>query len=83
MPEALRDCSLMLNARLANRKVDTADYRATLGWIFGYWDGAISYVDVCGHFPIEPGVMRDVILTSPLLKRDLDELRHLCFGTLV
>jgi len=83
MPESLMDCADLLSERLRNRKIDTDDYRATLGWIMGYWNGALPYVFVCKVNGVDPETLQDVILSTPLLARDLRELRHMCFGTLL
>ncbi|REG45418.1 hypothetical protein B0G80_9013 [Paraburkholderia sp. BL6669N2] len=83
MPESLMDCAALLSERLRNRKIDLDDYRATLGWIMGYWEGALPYVYVCKVNGVDPETMQDVILTTPLLERDLLELRRMCFGTLL
>ncbi|WP_350357349.1 hypothetical protein [Paraburkholderia fungorum] len=83
MPESLMDCADLLSERLRNRKIDTDDYRATLGWIMGYWNGALPYVFVCKVNGVDPETLQDVILSTPLLARDLRELRHICFGTLL
>ncbi|MFM0046050.1 hypothetical protein PQR05_29980 [Paraburkholderia sediminicola] len=83
MPESLMDCASLLSERLRNRKVDTDDYRATLGWIMGYWDGALPYDYVCKVNGVDPETMQDVIMSTPLLARDLGELKLLCLGTLL
>ncbi len=41
------DCATMLSERLRNVKLDIGDYHATLGWIMGYWHGALPYEYVC------------------------------------
>ncbi|APA90426.1 hypothetical protein BJG93_33090 (plasmid) [Paraburkholderia sprentiae WSM5005] len=83
MPESLMDCADLLSERLRNRKLDVDDYRATLGWIMGYWDGALPYVYVCKVNGIDPEALQDVIMSTPLLARDLRELQRMCFGTLL
>jgi len=85
LPEALRDCASMLSDRLCNRKIDGADYAATLGWIMGYWEGAVSYEYVCTHgrIRVSPDFFRDVILENALLTRDLRELQDMLFGRLL
>ena len=83
MPESLMDCAALLSDRLSNRKIDVDDYRATLGWIMGYWDGALPYVYVCKVNGVDPEAMQDVILSTPLLERDLRDLQRMCFGTLL
>ncbi|QGZ66984.1 hypothetical protein [Paraburkholderia acidisoli] len=83
MPESLMDCATMLSERLRNVKLDVDDYRATLGWIMGYWDGALPYEHVCSVNGIDPETLQAVIFDTPLLARDLDELRRLCFGSLL
>ena len=83
MSESLMDCAAMLSERLRNVKVDADDYRATLGWIMGYWSGALPYEHVCSVNGIDPETMQQVILDTPLLAHDLEELRRLCFGSLL
>ncbi|MEX3969873.1 hypothetical protein [Paraburkholderia caribensis] len=83
MPESLMDCADLLSERLRNRKIDVDDYRATLGWIMGYWDGALPYFYVCKVNGVDPEIMQDVILSTPLLERDLRELQRMCLGTLL
>ncbi|WGS55096.1 hypothetical protein LFL96_34665 (plasmid) [Paraburkholderia sp. D15] len=83
MPESLMDCATLLSERLRNRRIDVADYRATLGWIMGYWDGALPYVYVCKVSGVDPETMQDVIMSTPLLARDLAELKAMCLGTLL
>jgi hypothetical protein len=83
MPESLMDCADILSDRLRNRKIDVDDYRATLGWIMGYWDGALPYIYVCKVNGVDPEILQDVILSMPLLERDLRELQRQCFGTLL
>jgi len=83
MPESLMDCADLLSERLRNRKIDVEDYHATLGWIMGYWDGALPYVYVCKVNGVDPETMQDVIMSTPLLARDLRELKRACFGTLL
>jgi hypothetical protein len=83
MPESLMDCADLISERLRNRKIDVEDYRATLGWIMGFWDGALPYVYVCNVNGVDPEILQDVILSTPLLARDLCELRRMCFGTLL
>ncbi|MGF6812748.1 hypothetical protein OKW30_007965 [Paraburkholderia sp. Clong3] len=83
MPDSLMDCADLLSDRLRNRKIDVDDYRATLGWIMRYWDGALPYVYVCKVNGVDPEILQDVILGTPLLLRDLHEVRRMCFGTLL
>ncbi|MFL9886761.1 hypothetical protein PQR66_27220 [Paraburkholderia agricolaris] len=83
MPESLMDCASLLSERFRNRKVDIDDYRATLGWIMGYWDGALPYDYVCKVNGVDPETLQDVIMSTPLLAGDLSELKLLCFGTLL
>lgn len=83
MPESLMDCATLLSERLRNRKIDIDDYRATLGWIMGFWDGALPYDYVCKVNGVDPETMQDVIMSTPLLARDLGELKQLCLGTLL
>ncbi|MFL9876497.1 hypothetical protein [Paraburkholderia megapolitana] len=83
MPESLMDCAELLSDRLCNRRLDANDYRATLGWIMGYWYGALPYLYVCRVNGVDPEILQDAILTTPLLARDLKELRQMCFGTLI
>ncbi|CAD6556423.1 MULTISPECIES: hypothetical protein [Paraburkholderia] len=83
MPESLMDCADLLSERLRNRKIDVEDYRATLGWIMGYWDGALPYVYVCKVNGVDPEILQDAILSTPLLAHDVRELQRVCFGTLL
>jgi hypothetical protein len=83
MPESLMDCADMLSERLRNVKLDVDDYRATLGWIMGYWNGAMPYQYVCRLNGVDPETLQDVIMSTPLLARDLKELRAMRFGTLI
>ncbi|TDN59080.1 hypothetical protein [Paraburkholderia sp. BL10I2N1] len=83
MPESLMDCADLLSERLRNRKIDVEDYHATLGWIMGYWDGALPYLYVCKVNGVDPETLQDVIMSTPLLARDLRELKRACFGTLL
>ncbi|WP_354678982.1 hypothetical protein, partial [Cupriavidus plantarum] len=43
MPESLLDCAKLLRLRICNEKVDRKELFMTIGWIFGFWDGAIPY----------------------------------------
>ncbi|MGU7775637.1 hypothetical protein ACV229_36480 [Burkholderia sp. MR1-5-21] len=83
MPESLMDCADLLSERLRNRKIDPEDYYATLGWIMGYWHGALPYEYVCRVNGVDPETMQDVIMNTPLLARDLGELKRICFGSLL
>ncbi|MDQ7980358.1 hypothetical protein QYH69_24270 [Paraburkholderia sp. SARCC-3016] len=83
MPESLMDCATLLSERLRNVKIDIGDYNATLGWIMGYWYGALPYEYVCRVNGVDPETLQDVILTTPLLAHDLRSLRTMCFGTLL
>lgn len=48
MPESLMDCATLFSERLNNRKnLDLDDYRATLGWVMEFWNGALPYRFVC------------------------------------
>lgn len=84
MPESLMDCCALLSERLKGRKkLELEDYRATLGWVMGLWDGALSYQFVCAINGVDPEILQDVIMSNPLLKRDMEEVRRECFGTLL
>jgi hypothetical protein len=83
VPESLMDCATMLSERLRNVRIDVDDYRATLGWIMGFWSGALPYEHVCSVNGIDPETMQQVILDTPLLARDLEELRRISFGSLI
>jgi hypothetical protein len=83
MPESLMDCADLLSDRLQNRKLDIEDYHATLGWIMGYWFGALPYEYVCTVNGVDPEILQDAIMSTPLLARDLRELQRTCFGTLL
>lgn len=83
MPESLMDCADLLSQRLRNADIDLADYRATLGWIMGYWGGALPYDFVCRANGVDPETLQDVILSTPALKADLDRLKAQSHGTLI
>lgn len=83
MPESLIDCAEMLRSRMKNRALDPEDYAMTLGWIFGYWNGALPYTYVCAISAVDPETLQDVILNHPRLARDLDEVRRLRYGALL
>ncbi|CAE6956769.1 hypothetical protein [Paraburkholderia domus] len=83
MPESLMDCADLLSQRLRNVEIDLADYNATLGWVMGYWDGALPYVFVCRANGVDPETLQDVILSTPVLKADLDRLTARSRGTLI
>jgi len=84
MPESLMDCCALLSDRIRNiKKLDMEDYRATLGWVMGFWDGAVPYSFVCKINGIDPETIQDTILENPLLRRDMEEVRRNCFGTLL
>ena len=80
MPESLMDCAAILSERLRDVRLDVNDYVATLGWIMGYWDGALSYEHVCSVNGIDPETLQQAILDTPRLARDLEELRQKYFG---
>ena len=86
LPESITDSAKMLGHRLRPRqkaRFDMADYKATLGWIMGFWEGAVPYKHVCevGGVPVE--WLQNFILDNPLLKRDMEEVRRECFGSLL
>ncbi|MGF6782054.1 hypothetical protein [Paraburkholderia sp. GAS334] len=83
MPESLMDCAYLISDRLRNKKIDATDYGATLGWIMGYWDGAVPYVHVCEVSGTKVRFLRDFILDTPLLACDLRELQRAVFGSLL
>ncbi|MCP3718503.1 hypothetical protein [Paraburkholderia sp. CNPSo 3281] len=83
LPESLMDCASLINARLRNVRVDRSAYFTALGWIMNYWPTAIPYEFVCRVGGVDPETLQEVILERPLLKRDLEELRDACFGTLL
>lgn len=83
MPESLLDCCKLLRNRIENKWVDKRDYDMTLGWIFGYWDGAIPYTYVCEVSGVSTDVLQDVVLSNRRLKSDLEEVRRLPYGTLI
>ena len=83
IPESLMDCADLLSDRLRNRKLDIDDYHATLGWIMGYWFGALPYEYVCKVNGVDPEILQDAIMSTPLLARDLRELQRMCLGTLL
>ncbi|RZT35396.1 hypothetical protein [Cupriavidus agavae] len=84
MPESLIDCADLLRDRIRSKpSLDLEDYSMTLGWIFGYWDGALPYTYVCAVCGVSPEVLQDVILNNARLKADLDEVRRQCCGSLL
>ncbi|AOY97720.1 hypothetical protein BKK79_38010 (plasmid) [Cupriavidus sp. USMAA2-4] len=83
MPESLIDCAEMLRARMQGKTVDPEDYAMTLGWIFHYWEGAVSYEYVCRVNGVDPEVLQDVILNHQRLRRDLEEVRRMACGSLL
>lgn len=84
MPESLIDCADLLRDRIRNKSsLDLEDYSMTLGWIFGYWDGALPYTYVCAVCGVSPEVLQDVVLNNARLKADLDEVRRQCCGSLL
>jgi len=86
MPESLMDCCALLSDRLKpnqKKRFEFEDYRATLGWIMGFWEGALSYIYVCKINGVDPEYLQDIIMTNGLLKRDMEQLRHDTFGTLL
>lgn len=83
MPESLLDCAKLLRERIRNEAVDRKELSMTIGWIFGYWDGAIPYKYVCEISGVSPEVLQDVILCNARLKADHDKVRHQCYGALL
>lgn len=83
MPESLLDCCKLLRARIENKWVDKRDYDMTLGWIFGYWDGAIPYAYVCEVSGVSTDVLQDVVLSNRRLRADLEEVKRLPYGSLI
>jgi len=83
MPESLIDCAEMLRARMRNRPLDVEEYSMTLGWIFGYWHGALPYTYVCAISGVDPETLQDVILNHGRLRGDLDAARRLRCGSLL
>ena len=83
MPESLIDCAEMLRARMRNRTLDREEYSMTLGWIFGYWNGALPYTYVCAVSGVDPETLQDVILNQRRLREDLEAVRRLCCGSLL
>ena len=84
MPESLIDCAELLRKRIRNHSgLDLKDYRMTLGWIFGYWGGALPYTYVCAICGVSPEVLQDVILNNARLSADLEEVRRQCCGALI
>jgi sulfur relay (sulfurtransferase) complex TusBCD TusD component (DsrE family) len=83
MPESLMDCADLLSQRLRGVEVDREDYRATLGWIMGYWGGALPYSYVCRVNGVDPETLQDVVLSNGLLKGDLELIKSEVFGSLI
>jgi hypothetical protein len=86
MPESLMDCCELISDRLRPKqklRFEMADYKATLGWIMTFWDGAVPYEYVCRVNGVDPEWLQDFILETPLLKRDMEEVRRDFFGTLL
>jgi hypothetical protein len=83
MPESIMDCASLLGERMRGVNIDLKDYLATLGWIMGYWEGAVPYRYVCVIHGIDHETLQDVVLSHSLLKRDLGELQRMCYGTLL
>ncbi|CAB3805079.1 hypothetical protein LMG28688_06105 [Paraburkholderia caffeinitolerans] len=79
MPESLMDCAALLSERLRNVRLDVDDYEATLGWIMGDWDGALSYEHVCRVNGIDPETLQQAILDTPLVAHDLKQVRSKYF----
>ncbi|MCY1250909.1 hypothetical protein D9M72_646040 [compost metagenome] len=55
----------------------------TLGWIFGYWSGALPYTYVCAVSGVDPETLQDVILNHRRLREDLEAVRRQCCGSLL
>lgn len=83
LPESLADCADMLRSRMQGKFVEKDDYDMTLGWIFGFWNGAVPYAYVCAITGVDPEVLQDIILNHPRLSRDLAEVRGMRCGTLL
>lgn len=83
MPESLMDCADILSQRLRGVEVDHLDYTSTLGWIMGYWAGALPYAYVCAVNGVDPEILQNVILTTPLFKYDADKVKAKLCGTLI
>ncbi len=83
MPESLIDCAEMLRARMRSRPLDLEEYSMSLGWIFGYWNGALPYTYVCSVSGVNPETLQDVILNHARLRADLEEVRRMSCGSLL
>ncbi|SEK10304.1 hypothetical protein [Paraburkholderia diazotrophica] len=84
MPESLVDCCALISERIRNcKKIDLEDYRATLGWVMEFWDGALPYRYVCEISGYPADTLQDIIMENPLLRRDMEEVRRSCFGSLL
>jgi hypothetical protein len=84
MPESLADCCALISDRIRNRKkLEMEDYRATLGWVMEFWDGALPYRYVCSISGYDPETLQDFILENPLLRRDMEDVRRSRFGSLL
>lgn len=83
MPESLLDCAKLLRQRIRNETVDLKELSMTIGWIFGFWDGAIPYTYVCEISGVSPDVLQDVVLGNARLKAALEEVKRQCYGSLL
>ncbi|CAG9186009.1 hypothetical protein [Cupriavidus pampae] len=83
MPESLLDCAKLLRLRIRNEEVDRKELFMTIGWIFGFWDGAIPYTYVCEISGVSPEVLQDVVLGNAGLTVVLNQVKHQCYGALL
>ncbi|CAG9186915.1 hypothetical protein [Cupriavidus pampae] len=83
MPESLLDCAKLLRQRIRNESVDLKELSMTIGWIFGFWDGAIPYTYVCEISGVSPEVLQDVILGNARLMAVLDDVKRQRYGSLL
>ncbi|WP_454056665.1 hypothetical protein [Cupriavidus sp. Marseille-Q8015] len=83
MPESLLDCAKLLRQRIRNETVDHKELSMTIGWIFGFWDGAIPYTYVCEISGVSPEVLQDVVLGNARLTAVLEEVKRQCYGSLL
>lgn len=83
MPESLLDCAKLFRECIRNEAVDRKELFMTIGWIFGFWDGAIPYKYVCDISGVSPDVLQDVVFGHARLTAVLEEVKRQCYGSLL